>query len=238
MDEDDRSELTRSEQWLRAALHPAVHRERYWPAYAGLGIAAGLQIALPATFTAGPSWVLPSAELMVLGALVAGRYAHPRRREPKVMMALRYLTLGAIGLTSLANLASLDRLVDELLHGLSTDGRTLILAALGIWVTNVIVFALWFWELDGGGPVRRRADPQAPRDFLFPQMSLPDDGHAEAWQPDFVDYAYVAYTNATAFSPTDTMPLGRWAKTLMLIQSAAALLTVALIAAHAVNILR
>lgn len=150
--------------------------------------------------------------------------------------------------------------VRKLLRGLDADGRTLILSALAIWVTNVIVFALWFWEFDGGGPVPRRANPDGRRDFLFPQIQLQQDEtevlarDAElvelgklaqprqpkyvGWLPDFVDYFYVSFTNATAFSPTDTMPLSRWAKMLMLVQSGAALLTVALIAARAVNILK
>ncbi len=203
---------------------------------------------------------MPSVESALLVALAGGRYPYPRRQEPITMRRLHALTIGLIAIISVDNLTSLGLLVRELLRGLDTDGRTLVLSALAIWVTNVIVFALWFWALDGGGPIPRRADPDGDRDFLFPQLQLQqDDNEAEArdrqlvalghpaptrrpkyadWLPDFVDYLYVSYTNATAFSPTDTMPLTRWAKMLMLVQSAAALLTIALIAARAVNILK
>jgi uncharacterized membrane protein len=104
---------------------------------------------------------------------------------------------------------------------------------------NVLVFGLWFWQLDGGGPIERRLnpDPASERDFLFPQQTT--DAQADhRWQPTFIDYLYVAYTNATAFSPTDSMPLSKWAKVLMLLQSAASLLLAIMVVARAVNILR
>jgi hypothetical protein len=101
---------------------------------------------------------------------------------------------------------------------------------------NVIVFGLWFWQLDGGGPVARRSEKRRVADFLFPQQTIPE--LAADWQPNFIDYLYVSFTNATAFSPTDTMPLSQWAKILMLVQSAAALLLAVMVAARAVNILQ
>jgi hypothetical protein len=242
------------------ADNPAIHHERYWPAYLAIGVAVGLQIRLPSAYNVGPTWVLPTVEVGLLVVLVVGRYLSPRRREPRTMRRLHRLTIGLIAVVGADNLTALALLVRELLRGLSADGRTLVLSALAIWVTNVIVFALLFWEFDGGGPIPRRADPDGPRDFLFPQIQLQQDemetlardehlveigqldrardAKYRGWLPDFVDYIYVSYTNATAFSPTDTMPLTRWAKTLMLVQSAAALLTIALIAARAVNILK
>ena len=248
-------------RWQRLVLqHPDVHAERYWPAYLALGAAVILQVRLPSAYNLGPRWILPIIEAVLLAVLVLGRYANPRRRDPLVMRRLHLLGIGLIAIISVDNLTSLGLLIRKLLRGLDTDGRTLILSALAIWVTNVIVFALWFWEFDGGGPVPRRADPDGRRDFLFPQIQLQQDEtevlarDAElvelgklvkarepkyvGWLPDFVDYFYVSFTNATAFSPTDTMPLSRWAKMLMLVQSAAALLTIALIAARAVNILK
>ena len=248
-------------RWQRLVLqHPDVHAERYWPAYCALGAAVVLQVRLPSAYNLGPKWILPIIEASLLAVLVVGRYANPRRRDPIVMQRLHLLGIGLIAVISVDNLTSLGLLVRKLLRGLDTDGRTLILSALAIWVTNVIVFALWFWEFDGGGPVPRRASPDGRRDFLFPQIQLQQDEtevlarDAElvelgklaqprqpkyvGWLPDFVDYFYVSFTNATAFSPTDTMPLSRWAKMLMLVQSGAALLTVALIAARAVNILK
>jgi hypothetical protein len=105
-----------------------------------------------------------------------------------------------------------------------------------IWLTNVFVFALWFWELDRGGPATRANARQIHPDFLFAQMTVPDLV-AEDWEPTFVDYLYLAFTNATAFSPTDTMPLTRGAKLAMMAQAAVSITVVALVIARAVNIL-
>jgi uncharacterized membrane protein len=104
-------------------------------------------------------------------------------------------------------------------------------------VTNIIVFSLWFWELDRGGPTERMLKSPIPPSFIFPEEAT-KDGASEGWEPTYPDYLYLAFTNATAFSPTDTMPLSRWAKLLMLTQSAISLVTVGLVVARAVNILR
>ena len=165
------------------------------------------------------------------------------------------LTRGAaillVALVSAANLVSLVFLVHVLVSGARASGQELILSAIQIWLTNVLIFGLWFWELDRGGPGRRSgasgagsasaAPGSAPAaagspDFLFPQMSSPDIGPRD-WSPGFIDYLYVSFTNAAAFSPTDTMPLTPWAKTLMLVEALASLITVALVAGRAVNIL-
>jgi hypothetical protein len=106
-----------------------------------------------------------------------------------------------------------------------------------IWLTNVLVFALWYWELDRGGPVGRALAVKHHPDFLFPQMATPQMAPPD-WEPWFPDYFYLSFTNATAFSPTDTLPLSRWAKMLMALQSAVSLSTVALVIARAVNILK
>ncbi|MGP0110062.1 MAG: hypothetical protein ACLPR9_14580 [Acidimicrobiales bacterium] len=128
-----------------------------------------------------------------------------------------------------------SQLVKALLEHTSAGGRTLVFASVPIWLTNVIVFGLWYWELDRGGVAARLRQNHRHPDFLFPQMSTP--GSAPGWTPDFMDYLYTSFTNATAFSPTDTMPLTAWAKLLMMIQSLASLLTVALVISRAVNIL-
>jgi uncharacterized membrane protein len=126
--------------------------------------------------------------------------------------------------------------LNRLIHGGKTTGSTILLGAFEIWVTNVIVFALWYWELDRGGPDDRSMPSHREPDFLFPQMITPGCAK-EDWSPSFLDYIYVAFTNATAFSPTDTMPLTPIAKVLMMIQAMISLITVALVAARAVNIL-
>ena len=127
-------------------------------------------------------------------------------------------------------------LVQSLLNGSKATGKLLLLSALNIWFTNVIVYALWYWELDQGGPHERGlADCPRP-DFLFPQMTAKEFSPPD-WSPGFVDYLFVSFTNATAFSPTDTLPLTPAVKVLMMVQAMTSLLTVALVASRAVNIL-
>jgi uncharacterized membrane protein len=115
-------------------------------------------------------------------------------------------------------------------------GRELIIAGVLIWLTNFLILALWYWELDRGGPGRRAAGHDAIPDFLFPQMT---DDRIEpiAWRPQFIDYLYVSLTNAMAFSPTDTMPLTPMAKSVMGVQSLVSLVTIGLVVSRAVNIL-
>jgi uncharacterized membrane protein len=143
--------------------------------------------------------------------------------------------LALIALTTVANVVSLAELIHALLYGTKAGGRSLVYASVPIWLTNVIVFGLWYWELDRGGPSARQRTKHRRPDFLFPQMSTP--GSAPGWTPNFLDYLYTSFTNATAFSPTDTMPLTAWAKLLMMLQSLASLVTVAVVVSRAVNIL-
>jgi hypothetical protein len=151
------------------------------------------------------------------------------------------VAVGLTGLVSFANIVSLALLVNYLLepsrqYPIGTNGRTLIMAGFVLWVTNVLLFGLWYWQIDRGGPIERRLGHLETVDFLFPQMSDPRWG-ARDWTPGLVDYLYVSLTNATAFSPTDTMPLTRAAKSLMSAQALASLVTVGLVVARAVNIL-
>jgi hypothetical protein len=195
-----------------------------------VGGAIALDLALPKKVTIGPSWLLPSVEgllLLVLTALTP----HPRTRHSPIR---RYFALGMIGLVSAVNTVSLVLLCHYLLEGRRESGRNLILAGAVLWITNVLLFGLWFWQLDRGGPLARRSEPEPP-DFLFPQMSEPR--LAPKWEPNLIDYLYVSFTNATAFSPTDAMPLSRTAKVLMAVQALTALVTVGLVVARAVNIL-
>ncbi len=212
--------------------------EPRWPASLAVLAILVLYWLLPERLTVGPTWIVPA---LALALLVPLSLAAPRRRSPEATWA-RLAALALLALVNLANLGSLILLVEALLQGRSLvghthlDGRTLLLSSVAIWLTNVLVFALWYWELDRGGPDDRARPQHRHPDFLFPQMTTP--GCADArWTPSFIDYTYVAFTNATAFSPTDTMPLTPWAKALMTVQSLASLLTVALVAARAVNIL-
>ncbi len=211
----------------------AANSEPRWPASLAILIAIAIYFWLPKEYTLGPQWVIPMAAIAILIPL---SIAAPHR-VPEESRMIQAAAVALIGVVMLSNVVSLGRLIHVLVyHEKVVSGSSLLAAAAGIWLTNVIVFALWYWELDRGGPDERLEETHRPPDFLFPQMSTP--GCAEpGWSPAFVDYLYVAFTNATAFSPTDTLPLTRGAKSLMLVQSVASLLTVTLVAARAVNIL-
>ncbi|GGB43429.1 hypothetical protein GCM10011380_36100 [Sphingomonas metalli] len=133
------------------------------------------------------------------------------------------------------NLYALVSVTKQLISG-AKGGQSLLIDALNIWFTNIIVFALWFWNIDRGGPARLGLHDDKRPDFLFPQMIGTGD-QDPTWSPGFIDYFYVAFTNATAFSPTDTMPLSAQSKLLMAVEATISLLTVGLVAARAVNIL-
>lgn len=180
-----------------------------------------------------PSWLFPALEGTLLIVLVV---ASPHSRVRHSMLRRR-LALGLIGLVSATNMVSLALLVHFLLRkNASVNGHTLILAGAGLWITNVLLFGLWYWELDRGGPRARALEEPEPPDFLFPQMEKGEFA-PPGWKPGLVDYLYVSFTNATAFSPTDTMPLTPLAKWLMSAQALASLVTVGLVVARAVNIL-
>ncbi|HSS12041.1 MAG TPA: hypothetical protein VLL25_19295 [Acidimicrobiales bacterium] len=219
---------------LKPAWQRATEGEHRLPVALAVVVAICLQMFLPTHLEFRPSWLLPALAAALLVGLVA---ANPRRinRSSKV---LRAASLTLIGLISLANAWSAGELINGLINGTegASPGRLLANGA-AIYLTNVIVFGLWYWDFDRGGPVARAQALRPYPDFLFPQMEAQDLAPPD-WAPTFVDYLYVSFTNATAFSPTDVMPLSRWAKMLMLLQSAVSLATVALVVARAVNILK
>ncbi|HEY6378783.1 MAG TPA: hypothetical protein VI316_06355 [Candidatus Dormibacteraeota bacterium] len=211
----------------------ASPHEPRWPAALATLAAILLLVTLPDQLIPGPRFLIPGLLTAVLIPLwLAAPTRHHRERRH-----IRAVGITLIALVNLANLATLVLLVRELLHGGTiSNGRTLVGASIQIYVTNIIVFGLWYWELDRGGPGARTHVRHRNPDFLFPQMTTPRAG-PRRWTPTFVDYLYVSVTNATAFSPTDTMPLTPVAKSLMAVQAAASLTTVAVVAARAVNIL-
>ena len=186
-------------------------------------------------------WVVPALTVLVLVALgvirPSGPFARVLERPPDVLrLTRRRLTLGMIAIVSAANAASIILLIHLLVNGAHADASTLLRAALHMWVVNVILFGLWYWQLDAGGPLSRPTCANTERDFLFPQQTEP--AFAESgWQPQFLAYLYTSFTNATAVSPTDSMPLSRWAKMLMLMQSAISLALAVMVVAQAVTIL-
>lgn len=211
---------------------PPPQSEPFWPAQLTVLVAIGLQVALPQRLTVGPTWLIPVLE----GALLLGlAVATPRQLEGEHPLR-RGLAIGLTALVSLANITSLVLLSHFLLHHGSINGRELIISGMLIWLTNFLIFGLWYWETDRGGPGKRAAGHDQAPDFLFPQMS--DDAiEPRNWRPRFFDYLYVSLTNATAFSPTDTMPLSAMAKSIMGLQSLVSLVTLGLIISRAVNIL-
>jgi uncharacterized membrane protein len=206
--------------------------ESRWPAAAAVLAVAALQLTLPQSISNAPRWAVPGLEVLLLVVLLA---ANPGRltRESRDMQVFSAVLIALIGV---ANALSLGQLVRVLLTGEQALGRDIVGAAAGIWVTNVVLFALVYWEADRGGPHARSVGRAEHPDLLFPQMSL-GGPVAARWVPTFVDYLYLSFTNSTAFSPTDTMPLTARAKMTMLVQALLSFVTVGLVVARAVNIL-
>jgi Protein of unknown function (DUF1345) len=204
-------------------------REPRWPAFIAMLAAAGVYLALPEPLSLGPSWVL----LAIIGLLMIPIVHSDRRGNHKVT---RILTLIANGLITIAMVASLVFLVRGIPQHTETP-KALLRSASALWVANILVFALWYWKLDAGGPLGREGPKgMANSSFLFPQM-LSRDGQDSSWTPHFVDYLFLAFNTSTAFSPTDTSVLSRTAKVGMMAQALISLMIVALLAARAVNIL-
>jgi hypothetical protein len=226
-----------------------AHALDFWLARGAIALIAGLQLLfVNKHLTIGPRWVAPVFEIAMLIPLsVATAWTQRRERVAsedhhwraigRHRRLIRRLTVLLTLIVMAINFVALVAVTRALLHGArGPSGESLLIDALNIWFTNVVIFALWFWSLDRGGPVAQGpTDSDAP-DFLFPQMLGGGDLDPD-WTPGFLDYFYVSFTNATAFSPTDTMPLSVRVKMLMTLQAFISLLTVGLVAARAVNIL-
>ena len=217
---------------------PAWRRETEgelrWPVTVVVMFTVMGQLSIPAAFTIGPTWLTPAIETVMLAIIVIlnpGKIRLPH-------MHLRWLSLALTATMTTAFVVSALRLIAGLLTGtVSNDPLTLIRVGSTIWLLNIVVMALWYWELDRGGASARARNVHDRTDFLFPQMSAPEFARPN-WEPRFLDYLYASFTNATAFSPTDVLPLTQWAKMLMMLQSLVSLSTVALVIARAVNTFR
>jgi uncharacterized membrane protein len=215
--------------WLRV-----TRGESRWPVACVIMAAIGLQLLLPDRLTLVSHRLLPIVEFALLIALIV---ANPSRLDRESSL-LRGGSLALTGILSLANAWSAALLALELVRGRAgEDAAPLLSTGAAIWLTNIIAFALWYWQFDRGGPAARAHARHKLPDFQFVQMQSPELVGPD-WEPQFVDYLYLSFTNATAFSPTDVMPLSRWAKLTMLTQSLVSLVTVALVIARAVNILK
>jgi uncharacterized membrane protein len=215
-----------------------VRRERAaaearWPMAGAIVAAMVLTVLLPDDVRLGQQWVLPSIEALLLVAVVAADPRSVTRRSRE----LRVLSIGLVSVLVIGSLWSTVLLIDALIHGgPQTDSAADLLEAGSIvWVSNNIAFALLYWELDGGGAAERvHREPEHP-DLAFPQQINPKIG-PPGWRPRFIDYFYLSFTNATAFSPTDVMPLVPWAKLAMTVQAVISLAILGLVIARAVNV--
>lgn len=217
---------------------PPPRGEWHWPPQLTVVAAIVLQLLLPDRLTLfnNLKWILPALEGVMLIAL----FVSSPQRLVAPHSVRRTLMLGLTAVVSLANGISLVLLAHLLLNkGLSSghQGHELIVAGSAIWLTNVMIFGLWYWEVDRGGPGYRAAGCDEQPDFQFPQMTDEVSALYPGWRPVFLDYLYLSLTNATALSPTDTMPLSVQAKMLMGLQSLISLVTLGLVVSRAVNIL-
>jgi hypothetical protein len=208
--------------------------EPRWPAFIAVLVVGLLFTALPATLTFRSRWLISSVILALLIPTVITHHAGRSRLSAIFGLALSAaLTLGLI--------ISLSLLIRALLEQ-KTPPKTLLVSAASLWAANILVFALWYWRLDAGGPHKRdKRARHSNGDFLFPQMMMSEKAlrvvGQQGWSPNFFDYLFLAFNTNTAFSPTDTAALTRLAKILMMVQSVLSLLIIALLAARAVNIL-
>ena len=214
--------------------HQAKHLEPRWPAMLALIAVGGLRLALPESLSIGPGWLL----LAIVVGLMIPTFIARRMGKDWLNQALGYLLTSIVTLDMVWSLALL-------VHALPTHAekpRELLQSAAALWITNVLVFASWYWRLDAGGPrARELRGVHTDGAFLFPQVTLDQRTRREmgeqCWNPGFIDYLFLAFNTSTAFSPTDSPVLSQWAKVLMMLQALISFTTVVLLAARAMNVL-
>ena len=194
----------------------------------GILLTGLLYLLLPTNVIIGPNWLL----LVIEGVFVIPLLIDILTPWDLSHTARRVLVLVPLSLSTLALVVGVALFVSTL--ATNTNANNLLRAGALLWVFNILVFALWYWEIDGGGPEKRRQSGHQTPDFLFPQQM---EGHVGNWEPHFFDYLYVAFTGATAFSPTDTMPLSRRAKFLMMVEAILALIIISFVVSRAINII-
>jgi hypothetical protein len=207
--------------------------EARWPMASAVLAAIVLTILLPSAIRVGPQWLLPVLEGVLLVIVIVADPVRINRRSREI----RTVSIVLVSVLVVGTLWSTGLLIDDLIRGgPETNSATDLLAAgTAIWVSNIIAFALLYWEVDGGGAAARAHRIPEHGDFAFPQQSNPRLAQP-SWRPRFIDYLYLGYTNATAFSPTDVMPLAAWAKMTMAVQSFISIAILGLVIARAVNV--
>ena len=215
--------------------HPAI--EPRWPVALALlfyiGLTIGLRIAQPHRESLGPVWLVPAIEVATLLALFAADPTHVSERR----RWLRPLSIALVGVLTAAALTSTTVLITELVRGgkVTQEATSLLASGALIWLGNILVFSLLYWLLDSGGPLARYRGEHEYSDFAFTQQMSPELS-PPGWRPQYVDYLILGFTTSTAFSPTDVMPMARWAKLLMAVQSLMSIVVVGLVIARAVNV--
>ena len=212
--------MARATHWTNDPFPTTYDRHAHrWPASLALLACAALYFALPNRLVVGPRWLLPILIVLPLVPLSLRHHRHPNE-SPWV----RRFTIGLIGMINVANITSMSLLVHHLLTAHVSRGRELVYSAVAVWVTNVIIYGLWFWEIDRGGPSVRGTPREEPPDIQFPQLENPHLA-PEDWLPRFTDYLYTAFANGTSFAPADAMPLTTRAKAVFAMESVVSLIT-------------
>ena len=204
-------------------------RESRWPPLLALLVAAALEVSLPGDLILGGGWIrwiIPAlVVILIIVSAVSPVEESDRRRRLGITLA---------ALVTLVNAVAIGELVYGIVGEAGFEGRYLIVAALQVWFTNVIIFGVWFWEIDGGGPRHRAQAPPGPHEQLFAQYTLPEPW---SWRPAFWDYLYLSFTNSVSFAPADALPLRHRMKLLMAVESVLSLMVILIIAARAISIL-
>ena len=197
--------------------------------------AVALTVLLPDDLRLGPVWLLPVVDAVLLVLVIVGDPGRIDRRSN----AVRTMSIALVAVLVLGALSGTIQLIDQLMHGgsVTRSAEALLTAGATVWSANAIAFALLYWELDGGGSAARAHGLPSHPDFAFPQQLNPELA-PPGWRPLFVDYLYLAFTNSTALSPTDTMPMAAWAKLAMMVQSLVSLAILGLVVANAVNLFK
>jgi uncharacterized membrane protein len=217
--------------------HPHVqvpHYKMRWEPVLALLVTGGIAYALPESLSVGPRWLLLTAvSVLLVPTIAAHRVGHHSMNHLFGIISNAVITAFLCG--------SLGLLVAAL-PARKEEPTTLLISAFLLWCANILTFALWYWRLDGGGPaIRKKRAPYASRGFLFPQLQIESGERkamgAENWAPGFIDYLFIAFNTSTAFSPTDTLVLSRWAKLLTMAQALISLMVLVLLVARGINVL-